>query len=200
MWMQLRNIVLILAGFILISQFGLFCKEQSVKEQKINLFDFCKGEFKNKPRLYLSDYPEYQLPDIKNYKPKDLEYFIRSAKSQKVPFVVCDDFDGNGKPDVSAILVKTDNKSKGILIVFHSLEENKYKTFILDDNLEFIYNLFIIAKHKGLTIQGWGDTAIPESIGSVTLKSDGIEIGEFGSWSVLYFYDGDKYNKLVSSD
>jgi len=198
MWLQLKkeNFLIILLTFLLYSQ--VFCAENIATRRKINLFDLCGVTVKMNSKLYLINYPEYTLPDEKLYSKDILTEYKKIPYHQKIPFIGCGDFDGNKRTDIAAILEK--RNKKGTLIVFHQLEGYKYKIFVLEDEIEFIYNLFIIILPAHTIIEGWGDPAIPESNGIITLQTDGIEFGEFKAWSVLYYWNGNNYKKLVTSD
>jgi len=189
-------IFLIMLIFLLDAETSI-CEHASIKE-KINLFDLCGESVLVESKFYLTDYPEFSLPEIKNYSTDVLNAYQEIQGHQKVPFICCGDFDGNGRVDIAAILEKRNHK--GSLVIFQQLRNNKYKKVILEDNIDYVYNVFITIHPKESVIEGWDDPAIPESMGIVTLKTEGIEFGEFFSWAVLYYWDRNNYKKLVISD
>jgi len=202
--MQLKKDAVIMALWFLVPiiailiaihfQSGLSNKN---KTKLINLFDFCGETVKGNPKLYLSDYPGYGLTNIKRYSAEDLNIYKNMEEHQKVPFVACGDFDGNGRTDVAVVLDK--GKDMGELVVFLK-DESYFKTIKLQGREDNLYNMGVVKYPKRKTIKGWGDPAIPESVGTVSLQTDGLELIKFESWAKLFYWDKGKFKELVTSD
>jgi hypothetical protein len=152
-------------------------------------------------RAVQQHFPAYRVPRSADEDPQMRALCRENHPERRVASAALGDFNGDGLTDAVLHLRRPHSRDAGLVVAFHATRAGGYQPRILE-GWQRVGAQFCVARVQPGAIsyvrEAGGGTRKPPTV--LRLRHDGIELLLPGTASRLYYWDGNRYRSVETSD